>query len=374
MAKVAFIENDPDQIVADCIAQYEQLANRKLQPGQAERLLIQVFAYRETLVRSGINVTGNQSLVNNATGSALEELGVIVGVVRQPAAPALTLFRFQLVAGHAALTIPDGLRVQSVDGQAIFITTEIKSVSPTDTYVDIKAQCTKDGVVGNGYAVGDVAILLDPQPYVSSVSNLDITNSGNDDETDEQLRTRIKIAPSKFSVAGPKGAYQYFALSAHPSIIDVAVTIGHDVGTGAVIPGQVDIFPLLVNATPPTLEIIDAILAICNDDKIRPLNDTVVVKAPVETTYALTVDLVLLNNAVEAEALATVQANLQGYVDARKKGLGLDVVRSQIIGISMIPGVYNAIPTSPGADIVIPPNGYSTCTGITVNVIGTTDA
>jgi hypothetical protein len=59
------------------------------------------------------------------------------------------------------------------------------------------------------------------------------TANGTDDETDEELRERIRLAPSQFSVAGPTGAYKFFAKSAHPSIVDVSVTIGHDPVTSA---------------------------------------------------------------------------------------------------------------------------------------------
>jgi phage-related baseplate assembly protein len=118
--------------------------------------------------------------------------------------------------------------------------------------------------------------------------------------------------------------------------------------------------------------IIDAILAICNDEKVRPLTDTVVVKAPTITNYAINVELVLLDTAVQSDVVAKVQANLEGYRDARKQKLGMDVVRSQISGLSMIQGkVYDVNVVSPVADIDADENVFTNCTGITITVTGT---
>jgi phage-related baseplate assembly protein len=250
--KIQFVDVDPDAIVASMVTTYENLTGKILQPGQVERLVFNAIGYRLGLVMNQINETANASLVAFATGPALDKLGELVGVKRLAAAPASCVIRFNLVAGHSALSIPSGLRVQSVDGQAIFKTIEVKSVLDTDTFVDIEAECTVEGKVGNGYAPGDVSTILDPQPYVSSAVNTDETANGIDEETDVELRERIILAPSQFSVAGPTGAYKFFAKSAHPNIVDVAVTIGHDPVTSAIIPGQVDIFPLMADGSAPS--------------------------------------------------------------------------------------------------------------------------
>lgn len=371
--KIQFVDVNADTIAADLKAKYESLTGRIIQPGQVEMLVFNAMAYRLGLVMNQINETANACLVAFATGPALDKLGELVGVKRLAAAPASCVLRFQLVPGHGALNIPSGIRVQSIDGQAIFTTIENKTALITDTYVDIKAECTVNGVVGNGYDIGNVSTILDPQAYVSSASNTNKTANGTDDETDPELRDRILLAPSQFSVAGPTGAYKFWAKTAHPSIVDVAVTIGHDPVTNAVIPGQVDIFPLMADGSAPTTSIIDAILSICNSDKIRPLTDTVVVKAPTISNYAINVELVLLTNAVQADVVAAVQTNLNAYVNARKQRLGIDVVISQIIGACQVPGVYSVNVISPVATIVATESVYTNCTGITITVTGTAD-
>jgi phage-related baseplate assembly protein len=105
----------------------------------------------------------------------------------------------------------------------------------------------------------------------------------------------------------------------------------------------VDIFPLMADGSAPSTPIIDAINAICNDEKVRPLTDTVVVKAPNKIDYAITVNLTLLTDAVQDDVVAKVTANLEAYRDARKQKLGMDVVLTQIIGMCQVPGVYKVL-------------------------------
>jgi phage-related baseplate assembly protein len=211
-----------------------------------------------------------------------------------------------------------------------------------------------------------VTIILDPQPFLSTAQNIDETAGGTNSESDPELRERIYLAPSTFSVAGPKRAYEFFAKSAHPGIVDVAIT--------SPVPGEVHIFPLMENGGMPDTEILDAVFAICNGDKIRPLTDTVIVAAPSIVNYSITVNLTLLTDAVDSEVLQQVTEALNGYKKARESKLGLDVVKNQINALCMLPGkVYNAVVVQPVADIVAAPEVYANCTGITVNLVGTSD-
>jgi phage-related baseplate assembly protein len=124
----------------------------------------------------------------------------------------------------------------------------------------------------------------------------------------------------------------------------------------------------------PDTEIIDAINAICNDEKRRPLTDTVVIKAPNKTDFSIEVELILLTDAVQQDVVDKVTANLEAYRDARKNKLGIDVVLTQLIGACQVEGVYSVAIVSPLFDIVAGVSDYNNCTGITVTVTGTHDA
>ena len=366
LTKIQFIHEDANQIIAESKQYYETLLNRQIAPADVEMLLINGLAYREMLIRSGINETARQNLVSFAKGVALEYLGELVGVSRLTASGALCTIRFQLVEGHNGVIIPEDLRVQSMDGQVIFQTVESKVV-PAGTYTaSLLCACSTPGAIGNGYAINTISIILDPQAFISTAMNTDITSGGADEETDDELRERITLAPASFSVAGPVDAYKFFAKSAHPSIVDVAVT--------SPVPGQVNIYPLLEGGELPSTEILDSVQTICNADKIRPLTDTVVTLTPVVTDYAIEVELTLLTTAVTQQVINDVTTALNNFKTSRNNRLGLDIVKNRIAALCMLDGkVYNVNVVEPASDIEASPEVYTNCTGITVIVTGTHD-
>lgn len=78
------IPNDPQAITAEIVSQYETATGKTLYPAQVERLLIDLIAYRETLLRAAINDAARQNLVRFARAPMLDYLGELVGVARLP--------------------------------------------------------------------------------------------------------------------------------------------------------------------------------------------------------------------------------------------------------------------------------------------------
>lgn len=377
-----FISRDPQQIIAEIKADYEARTGKVLEPAQVEALVFNAVAYRELLVREQIQYAALQMLVRYATFPVLDELGVLVGVTRLPASAAQTTIELNLVTGHGDIVVPSGLRVQTTDGRIIFqLIEDVQVLTGTDT-ATVTAIAQTAGVLGNDYAAGTISVILDPQPYLSTAENITVSEGGSDEESDEQLRDRIKLAPNSFSVAGPEKAYEFWAKSASPLIIDVAVQ--HDVyevgdtipagkSVGDPIPGTVAVFPLVegLAVTPP--EILDAVEAILTAERIRPLNDIVSVHSPTAVDTAITVGLILYDGAVQSDILPIVESNLQSYVDGRRKLLGQDVVIDQIKALCMIDGVYKANVTVPATDLIIANTEFANITAINVTVTGTNE-
>ena len=358
-----FITRDATTIVNEMVADYELKTGRTLEPAQVETLLINGFAYRELLLRNQIQDAALQNLVEYARFPMLDHLGVLVGVTRLPAELAETTLLLTLVGGHGDVVIPAGLRVSSTDGRAVFELVEDTTVLTTDDTVSATFIAQTDGKLSNDYAIGTVSVILDPQPYLATASNTSVTVGGSDEEIDEQLRDRIKLAPSAFSNAGSYKAYEFWTKSTSPLIIDVAVTNP--------IPGTVEIFPLMANlATTPT-EILDTVYAVLNADKIRPLTDTVLVTSPTSVDTSITVGLILYDGAVQGDVLPVVIANLEAFRDGRRKLLGQDVVIDQIKALCMIDGVYKANVTVPATDLVISETQFANITSINVTITGT---
>lgn len=368
-----FIPNDPTTIVNEFVAEIEAALEKTLQPAQVERLHASAIAYREVLIRSAINEAARLNLVRFSRGPILDYLGEFVGVIRLPESRAQTKIRFTLLDGHGALVIPAGIRVQSTDGQQIFITKESTSVAPADAFVDITCEALTAGAGANNYAVDTISQLLDPLAAVVSVTNTVASTGGAAAETDEAMKERIFIAPTQFSTAGSYGAYEFHARSANPIIVDVEVIGPESSNPIAPPPGTVKIFPLIEGAEVTPQLILDQVFAACDKRTVRPLTDTVLVIAPTVIEYELEVELTLLTTAIQTQSEQQVAAALSAFTIERKGKLGLDITEDQLTAICMIDGlgVYSVDFPSITGDIIVLENEVAVCTSITVTTVAT---
>ena len=357
----AFIERDPEVILSESKAQLEAILGRELQAAQVEQLMLQFIAYREVLLRNQFNAGMSQMLYQFSQAPVLDYIAGLVAVERLPAASAGSTVRFTLVAGHGNVLLPEGTRVATSDSEVIFFVTDDYIISPSINTIDLPVLAEIPGKSGNGYAPGTVNKILDPLAFVSTVSNLDTTGGGSDEETDEQLRERIRLAPSQYSSAGSRASYLFYAKSANPLIKDVSVT--------SPIPGVVLIVPLTDENEMPE-QVITDIYNTCNAENVRPLTDTVIVSAPEKQDYDMEVNLVLFTDADATGVQNQITEALNQYAQENRKKLGRDIVRSHINKICRIDSVYDVDVVSPASNVVIEDGEFAHCTQITVNITG----
>ena len=72
---IKLIADDQAAIAAELKSAYETATGRTVYPGQAEQLLIDICAYRESLCRAAINEAARQNLVAFARAPMLDYLG-----------------------------------------------------------------------------------------------------------------------------------------------------------------------------------------------------------------------------------------------------------------------------------------------------------
>lgn len=360
-----FIARDPKVITQEIIAHYELLTGKTLYPAQVERVLIDVMAYRETLVRIGIQEAAKQNLLAFARAPMIDYLGELVGVTRLPAIAARTTLRFTLESPLAtSLLIPAGTRAEGADGTLTFATDQAVTLLAGELTVDAAATCEDPGAAGNGWQPGQIANLVDELSDVDLVvANTTVTSAGAEEELDDRLRERIKLAPEAYSTAGSRLAYVFHAKSAHQDIIDVAVI--------SPTPGVVHLYPLLATGLPDTV-MLALVEAKCSGEKVRPLTDNVKAIVPVPVDYAIDLALELYKEtdaeSVKTQALAAAAA----YKADRAAGLGRDIVPVQLEAAVKVAGVYDIARLYPGK-IVLDAHQWARCTGIKVVVTGEAD-
>lgn len=365
-AEPVFIEVDPQAIVSEMKAQYEDLTGRPLNPGQVENLLIQVFAYRETLLKTSVNEAAKLNLLEFTKAPMLDYLAQLLGVERLPASAAVCTLKLVFVTGHDDVVIPANTRIQSTDGKVVFGIDDDLIVPFGVDEIEATATCLTDGILGNGYTLGAISVILDPQPYLSTTENINITSGGADQESDDTLKERVRLAPASFSTAGPVDAYVFWAKSANPGIVDVSVL--------SLNPGDVNIFPLMADGELPNSNVLQQVYDVCNNEKRRPLTDNVIVEAPAVISYDIEVELTLLTGQVPADAINTITDLLTDYAKSRRNKCGLDIVRSKISRLCSLEGiVYDVNVVQPSSTVSVDKNEVGIYQSINVSVTGYSD-
>jgi phage-related baseplate assembly protein len=175
------------------------------------------------------------------------------------------------------------------------------------------------------------------------VSNTTESEGGADAETDDAYAERIQQAPESFSVAGPDGAYRYWARTASQLIIDVLV---HSPS-----PGVVEIRPLLQGGEVPGQEILDLVDLVCNDRAIRPLTDDVQVLTPEQVDYdiSLTYWISTANASIAASIQSAVNQAVNDYKLWQKSKLGRGIDPSELNARIKSAGAKRVVVTLPAA-------------------------
>lgn len=368
--EVKIVDDDLAQTLAATIADYEQRAGKVLQPAHIERLLINTFAYREHLLRQQVNEAYRQQHPRFATGLMLDLCGDDVSTPRLQAQPALTTLRFSAtLSGLEQIAVPKGTRVNA--GQTSFVTTEAALLTAAQSSAEVAAECTESGSVGNGWSVGQINSLAERlHPAIDvAVSNTTVSAGGVEIEGDEAYRERVLLAPESFSVAGPVGAYQYWARQASPAVVDVHVANDTD-GGGQPIGGRVAVTVLAKDGL-PNAELIGKIQAALSAEKRRPLCDTVVVKAPTAVDYTLDAELTLFTGTDARTAKAAAEQAWAAYEAARRSRLGLDIVPLDIQTALKVAGVYNVVLHNLPLTVV-KPDQWARCTSATIRIAAQT--
>lgn len=338
---IVFVDASAEEVENSIISSYESISGRILAKGDPVRLFLLTIANIIVLLKNDINYTGKQNLLRYAEGENLDHLGALVGCIRNQATSARTTMEITLSEARGVNTvIPSGTRFTAGDG-IFFALPDILIIEAGKNRGTAKAICLSEGTVGNGYIPGQIKTLVDPLPYVASVANTTKSEGGNDIQSDESYRDDIQIAPEKFSVAGPTGAYEYYAKHASGDIIDVYVW--------SPAPGEVEIRPLLECGSLPMDETLAVILNAVDDKNVRPLTDKVKVLAPEQVPYDLSLTYYIdKNNSAKANSIASaVNQAVNDYILWQKSKLGRDINPSELISRVMQTGAKRVVVSAP---------------------------
>lgn len=422
MEEPKFVDANAATILKDIIANYQRISGTTVYPAQSDYQILTCLAYEKAISMNRINEAGKSMLLDFSKAPVIDYLSSLLGVERLPANKASCTLRFNLVVGHLQVLLPLGTRVASSDGAVIYETIDDVTVLEGVNTIDITAECQTEGKTGNNYAIGSINVIQDPYAFVQSVSNIDITKGGSDEETDDELRKRVKLAPSVFSVAGSKNAYIYWTKSANTLITDVSIITLNDYMpitnptewvagktyifdevvthngvisvciytiTGSIPPidapdnwvsaGQVHVFALLENGEVTTPSMNSIILNKLSSEDIRPLTDTVFVQTANIVDFSLKIDAVK-NKQPDGTLTNKITTAINNYIKTYSHKLGFDIVKSKLESLCMLEGIYDVKVTiydendsAIANNLSVKKNQVSNMTGLTVNITETNE-
>lgn len=332
----SFVEGDALKIYNAIVGRLMDEVGEPLYPGDERRVFGDALAAVVIALNNEYNDKMNQRTLQNARGVVLDAIGKRYRVERAKPAHAKATFRFSLSAARTENIIIDaGTRITS-DGSVYFATDRIAVLQAGATYVDVPGTCLDGGSAYNGYTAGSIATLVDLIPYIATVQNTTVSTGGDDgepytEEGDNRLRERIHLAPATLSTAGPESGYRYWALSADPDIIDVAI----DSPTANVI----KIYPLMRGGGLPDSDTLAKVLAACNADDRRPMTDLVSAIAPTQVSYDISLKYYTTadNEANTIKAVESANGAIARYNEWQTSALNRDINPDQLRKLILCP-------------------------------------
>lgn len=181
-------------------------------------------------------------------------------------------------------------------------------------------------------------------------------------ENDASLRARVQRAFEGLSVAGPRAAYIFHALSADGRVADasaespapaqVVVTVLSREGDGS--------------ASADLLVVVEAALS---SEEVRPVADQLTVQGAQIVPYQVSATLWLYPGPEVEPILAAAQAQLEAYVSTQRR-LGRDIRRSALFAALHVEGVQRVELLYPEADVVLTSSQAAHCTAIDISTGG----
>lgn len=160
--------------------------------GSVTRTLAESISRETAVVYEQINLAYQSGFIDSAAGKSLDFVVAILDVIRKTAefaAGDVTFFRDAGIAG--SITVNAGVKVTTSDGAVTFETTNLRTLQPGQSRINVPVRAVVGGDEGLVDA-NEITQLLQPIAGIDRIANLDPTRRPASDETDEELRKRAK--------------------------------------------------------------------------------------------------------------------------------------------------------------------------------------
>ena len=364
------LQETEEQLRALYAKNYREITGSDPVIGAADplNLLMKAFAAMEYQTMQYADTKGRMEMLNTSTGEALDALAALVGISRKGPTRAMATVRFTLSEIQAGVVaVPAGTRVKTEDGK-YFNTLDYAEIQRGETYADVVVQAQEAGAGSSGLLAGSIKILVDPIPYIGSVSNTTESTGGLDTEDDDSLTRRIYLSPSVYSCAGPRDAYEYYAREWRGDVADVR--------TDSPNPDEVDIYFVIEDEEGlrlPNSTELEGMREYMSAETMRPLCDKVDCLAPEEVEYSISLTYWIAES--DQKSVSEIQNRVNKAVadfQTWQRKLGRDINPTELIARLREAGAKRVTLTAP-QDEAVERIKLPKCTGASVTYGGMED-
>lgn len=256
-----------------------------------------------------LNQVQQQAFIQTATGQSLDYLGVIAGLTRYPASPAVRLGVFNTA-------VPMGARFSTVNGENS-INFYVTAAESTANQYQLTAETP--GTIGNEYT-GPIL----PITNVPGLTSAQITNilvPGDDEETDDEFRQRIISALNSRPFGGNIADYQQSILA----IDGVGAVQVYPTWNGG---GTVKCSVLGADFMPASSELVQNVQQAIDPPTsgmglgLAPIGAQVTIVAPTELTVNVSATLTLAAGYNIEQVQHLVESSIQSYMLSIRQAWG----------------------------------------------------
>lgn len=256
-----------------------------------------------------LNQVQQQAFVQTASGQSLDYLGVLAGLTRYPASPAVRLGVFNTA-------VPMGARFSTVNGENSINFSVTAAESEANQY---QLTAETPGTVGNEYT-GPILPITNV-PGLTSAQITDILVPGDDEETDDAFRQRIISALNNRPFGGNIADYQQNIMA----IDGVGAVQVYPTWNGG---GTVKCSILGADYAPASSELVQNVQTAIDPPTsgqgmgLAPIGAQVTIVAPTELTVNVSSTLTLAPGYSIEQVQPLVEASIEAYLLSVRQAWG----------------------------------------------------
>lgn len=256
-----------------------------------------------------LNQVQQQAFVQTASGQSLDYLGVLAGLTRYPASPAVRLGVFNTA-------VPMGARFSTVNGENSINFSVTAAESEANQY---QLTAETPGTIGNEYT-GPILPITNV-PGLTSAQITDILVPGDDEETDDAFRQRIISALNNRPFGGNIADYQQNIMA----IDGVGAVQVYPTWNGG---GTVKCSILGADYMPASSELVQNVQTAIDPPTsgqgmgLAPIGAQVTIVAPTELTVNVSATLTLAPGYSIEQVQPLVEASIEAYLLSIRQAWG----------------------------------------------------